>query len=193
MEIAIFGGSFSPPHVGHALVAAWLRWSGTADAVWLIPVYDHPFRQQAGALQKDVQAPYAARLRWCRALAETVGPWVDVSDIESTLEGPSYTIHTLEALAARHPEHRFRLVMGTDLLAGTGKWHRWDDIAARFPPIVVGRGGYDDAPLAPTFPVVSSTEVRRRLRDDEPVAHLLPERVLEAMTRDGWGPGTARW
>lgn len=191
--VAVFGGSFSPPHIGHALVAAWLRWSGLADEVCLVPVYQHPFSGRTGTLRKDVQAPYAARVRWCRALASTVGPWVRVSDIESTLDGPSYTANTLDALSDSHPGHRFRLVLGTDLLRDVDKWHRWHRIADNYAPIVVGRGGYDDSPSSPTFPVVSSTDIRQRLRVAEPVAHLLPMAVLDAMREDGWGPGSTKW
>ena len=41
--VAGYGGSFNPPHVGHAMVAQWVVWTGRADAVWFVPVYQHAF------------------------------------------------------------------------------------------------------------------------------------------------------
>ncbi len=173
MRVAVYGGSFFPPHVGHAMVAAWLKWADRADAVWLVPVYDHAFDKPL--------APFADRLRWCEALASAVGPWVAVSDIERRLDGISYTVRTLDALAAAHPEHDFRLVMGADLLGSTPLWREWDRLAATYPPIVVGRAGWPDVAGAPTFPAVSSTAIRAALAAGQDVSAWVPHAVLAAM------------
>jgi nicotinate-nucleotide adenylyltransferase len=170
MRVAIYGGSFNPPHVGHAMVAGWLRWADRADEVWLVPAFVHPF-------DKDL-APFEDRLAWCRALADAVGPWVRVEAIEATLPTPSYTIDTLETLSARHPASRFRLVVGADVLEAVPQWKRWDRIVERFDPVVVGRQGWPVPTGTIGFPEVSSTEVRRRIRAGEPVDHLVPAGVL---------------
>lgn len=172
MRIAVYGGSFNPPHVGHAMVAGWLRWADRADQVWLIPAFSHPFDKAL--------APFASRVAACEALAALVGPWVRVDPIEATLPTPSYTIDTLATLSARHPEHQFRLVVGADVLPTTDAWKRWDEIVARHAPIVVGRGGYPDVPGAPTFPSISSSEVRAALSEGRGVDHLVPDGVLRA-------------
>ena len=39
MRIAVYGGSFNPPHVGHAMVVSWLLWTRRADRVWLVPAF----------------------------------------------------------------------------------------------------------------------------------------------------------
>lgn len=168
MQIAVYGGSFNPPHVGHAMVASWLRWTTRVDQVWLVPAYDHAFSKEL--------APYAERLRLCQALATLVE--ARVCGIEAELPRPSYTWNTLCALRDQHPQHRFRLVVGADTLDQTDQWHRWADIAEHFKPIVVGRGGFPAVPGAPTFPGVSSTEVRAAIAAGEPVDHLVPACVL---------------
>lgn len=173
MRVGVFGGSFHPPHMGHALVAAWLRWADRVDEVWLVPTYAHPFGK--------VLAPFDQRLVWCEALARTVGPFVRVEPIERELGGTSFTIDTLDALAARHPEHAFRLVVGADILADAPRWRAWARIEAAYPPVVVGRVGHPDVPGAPAFPAVSSTEVRAALAAGEDVSHLVPVAVLEAL------------
>lgn len=170
MRIAVYGGSFNPPHVGHAMVAGWLRWADRADEVWLIPAFAHPFDK---ALR-----PFEARAAACRALAQAVGPWVRVSEIEASLPTPSYTIDTMDTIAAAHPMHSFRLVVGADVLPTVSAWKRWDAIVDRYAPIVVGRVGWPDIQDAPTFPGISSTEVRHRVAGGLPVDHLVPSRVL---------------
>jgi nicotinate-nucleotide adenylyltransferase len=170
MRIAIYGGSFNPPHVGHAMVAGWLHWTDRVDQVWLVPTRSHPFGKP--------MASFSFRVRLCEALATTVGDWVRVSTIEDELDEPSYTIDTLYELSRRHPEHRFRLVLGSDNLDQLHAWKDWEGIEAAFAPIMVGRQGYPTPEGAVDFPGVSSTQIRRRLRAGEPVEHLVPAPVL---------------
>lgn len=169
MRVAIYGGSFNPPHVGHAMVAGWLRWTDRVDEVWLVPVWRHPFGKPL--------EPWDLRLSMCAALARQVGRWVRVEPIEATLDGVSYTVRTLDALAARHPEHRLHLVVGADVLPQTPAWRDWGTIQARYPPVLVGRGGFPEVPDAPTFPEVSSTDVRARIAEGRPWRHLVPSGV----------------
>ncbi len=174
MRVAVFGGSFNPPHVGHALVCGWLLWTRRADAVWLVPAFAHPFGKKA--------EPFPRRVALCRAMADDIDPArVSVCEAERDLPVPSYTIDTLDHLAAAHPEHRFRLVVGADLLPDTPRWKAWDRIVARFDPIVVGRAGYPCPPDAVAFPGVSSTEIRARLADGRPVDHLLTAGVASLL------------
>ena len=173
MRVAVYGGSFNPPHVGHAMVACWLRWTERVDQVWLLPAFAHPFDKEL--------VPFRMRVGFCEALVDSLGPWARVEPIEEELPRPSYTIDTLGALAARHPSHRFRLVVGADALPTLSQWKRWDLIERQFPPIVVGRQGYPEVSDAPVFPDVSSTEIRRRLRGGEAVDHLVPAAVLRRL------------
>lgn len=175
MDIAVFGGSFNPPHVGHAMVASWLLWTGRAQEVWLVPTFQHAFA-------KDL-APFPTRVSWCRALAQDLGLPVRVDPIEANLSVPSFTLDTLEALALAHPEHRLRLVVGTDILAQVAHWKRWDLIEARFHPILVARGGYEDGAFqgSPVFPEVSSSEIRERCSRGLPVDSLVTRSVARLL------------
>ncbi|MBM4369698.1 MAG: nicotinate-nicotinamide nucleotide adenylyltransferase [Deltaproteobacteria bacterium] len=174
MRVAVFGGSFNPPHVGHAMVAAWVRWVDLADAAWLVPAYQHAFDKAL--------VPFDRRLAACEALCARLGPDFLACDIESRLPTPSYTINTLRALRERHPGLSFRLLLGADNLAAVHKWRAWPTIEAEFSPIIVGRGnaGPDGAPR---FPDISSTDIRRRVTEGLPVDHLVPRDVLDAWQR----------
>ncbi len=169
----IFGGSFNPPHVGHAMVAAWLRWTQGVSAVWFVPAFEHAFGKEL--------APWDRRLRATRALAAMLndgGDWAGVSDIEVDLPRPSYTIRTLDTLRSRNPDRRLRLVVGSDVWEQFGMWRDHERVIAEYSPIVVGRAGYPEIPGVPSFPDVSSSVIRERLARGESVSGLVPGSVL---------------
>ena len=168
MRVAVYGGSFNPPHVGHLMVAAWLRWTSQADEVWLLPTFEHPFAKGL--------VPFATRVAWCEAVAAEV-PSTRVCTIEAELPVPSYTIGTLSALALRHPGHELRFVLGADQAEHVHRWKAWREIEARFAPIQVGRQGCPTPEGAIDFPGVSSTDVRARIAAGEPVGHLVPASI----------------
>ena len=182
MRIAVYGGSFDPPHLGHAMVAAWALWTGRVDAVWLLPCASHPF-------DKDMVA-FETRLSLCERLAEIIGEGVSTCDVERLLPAPNYTWDTLTHLQDQYQEHTFVLLVGADTLDQVHLWHRWNDIAEHFEPIVVGREGYPKREDAPTFPGFSSTEVRARLAEGLAVDHLVPASILEQIV-GLYGSGTA--
>lgn len=173
---AVFGGSFNPPHVGHAMVAAWLRWTGQVDEVWFVPACEHAFGKSL--------APWESRLAAVRALADVVNgagdSWAQVSDIELTLPRPSYTITTLDALRERHRDRQFRLVVGADVWAQLPMWREYERVIGEYAPIIVGRAGYPEVSGMPTFPGVSSTDIRERIARGEDVSGLVPRVVLDA-------------
>ena len=176
-RVALFGGSFNPPHVGHVMVVSWLLASGRADEVWLIPVGTHAFGKSL--------APFADRVAMAKAAIAIFGARARVEEIEGERDGTSYTIDTVEALRARHPDARFSLVVGTDILVERPKWKEFDRLLTLVELVVVRRAGIagaeKDDPTNPTplFPDVSSTEVRARLARGERVDGLLPQGVVE--------------
>lgn len=177
--LAVFGGSFNPPHVGHVLAVALVLATAEVDRVLVVPTYRHPF---AKAL-----APFEDRVRMCE-LAMGWLPRVEVSRVEEELGGDSLTLRTLERLRDAHPGARLRFVMGADLLSESGKWFRFDEVAKLAPPLVLGRAGFEGpgAP-PPLLPEVSSTEVRRRIArgETEGLEHLVPRKVLEHVRARG--------
>ena len=167
MRVAIYGGSFNPPHVGHAMVASWLRWNGCVDAVWLLPSFSHPFA-------KDL-APFETRVAMCEAVAGEIG--AEVCTIEATLGFPSFTIDVLRALERSHPHYDFRWVAGADVIEDLPRWKAWNEIARDFAPILVGRQGYPCPEGAIAFPPVSSTDIRALLAKGTSADHLVLDAV----------------
>ncbi len=158
MRIALFGGSFNPPHLGHELAALYVLETAGVDELWLMPTFQHPFDK---ALE-----PFEDRLAMCGLAAAALGPRARVTDIERELGDESRTLRTVRALQSRHPEHDFALVIGADLVAEIATWYGAQELRATVPFIVVGRAGLAAGAgprAAIEMPAVSSTEIRRAL------------------------------
>lgn len=151
-RVAIYGGSFNPPHVGHVLTAVWALSIGAVDEICCIPVYAHAFDKEL----VDFEHRFAMT-----ELAMAIMPRVFVSRIEAELGGPSRTLHTLQHLAEQHPDWDMRLLLGADILNETDKWYAFDQVKALAPLLVVGRLGFTKQEVPPPqLPEVSSTYVR---------------------------------
>ncbi len=177
MRVAVFGGSFDPPHVGHVLLATYLGTIAPFDHVLVVPVFGHAFEKEL--------SPFEHRLRMCQLAFERL-PFVEVSPIEASLRRPNYTLHTLEAIKRAHPDWQLRLAMGADVLAESTQWYQFESVVAMAPPFVFARHGYAEGASSPHFlPEVSSTELRAHLqRRDEPdvretLGEVMPLAVIE--------------
>ena len=183
-KTGIFGGSFNPIHNGHILLARQLREAAGLDEVWLMVSPQNPLKQQAGLLDDDLRLMLARQ-----AIAEE--PGITVSDYEFHLPRPSYTWNTLQALKADYPDREFVLMIGGDNWERFPYWYRADDIVRDYPLVVYPRRGsdIDRATLPPTVQVVeaelldiSSTDIRRRIREGQSIAGLVPDCIIPAVT-----------
>jgi nicotinate-nucleotide adenylyltransferase len=156
MKIAVYGGSFNPPHIAHAMVSSWLLWTETVEQVWMVPVCHHAFEDTHGKKLAD----FNLRISWCKTFQKDINSRIIVSDIESKLPTPNYTIDTLEHFANENPDDEFRLVVGADVLTQINEWKDWEIISKKFSPIVVGRLGYECPPNTVEFPAISSSQIR---------------------------------
>jgi nicotinate-nucleotide adenylyltransferase len=176
-EIALFGGSFDPPHLGHLLAATYVLATEPVDELWLVPVYQHPFG-------KPLVAPFEHRLALCERLAAAL-PRARASSAEQE-SGQTRTVDLLEWLQRRHPEQRWALVLGTDLDAERPQWKQFDRIGQLARIVTVRRGGYAQAGgTEPIIPEISSTQVRALLKSGGDVSRLVPRGVLQAIRDAG--------
>ena len=113
-HIGIYGGTFSPPHLGHAHAARIFLAEGGIDALTVIPTFVTPLKERREATSPE------DRLAMCR-LAFSFSPRITVSDIEVRRRGRSYTADTLEALKKNDVDLSF--LCGTDMLLSMDTWH----------------------------------------------------------------------
>lgn len=132
MQVGLFGGSFNPPHAGHALVAEIALRALALDQLWWMVTPGNPLK--AGR----ILAPLAERLALSEAIAED--PRIKVTAFEAA-HRVRYTADTLALVRARNPGVDFVWVMGADNLAQFHRWQRWREIATTFPVAVIDRPG----------------------------------------------------
>lgn len=168
-RIALFGGSFDPPHLGHVLCATWAYAASGVDRVWVLPAARHPYAK--------VLSPWDQRWSMCQAAFKGLG-FVDLRDDElRNVSG--YTIDLVEALTIRHPSTRWSLIGGTDTARDLSNWHRGAELAKLVEVIAVPRRGFDQATAA--LPDISSREIRRRSQAGEPIDDLVPALVNDVI------------
>ncbi|SET05628.1 nicotinate-nucleotide adenylyltransferase [Oceanicella actignis] len=153
LRIGLLGGSFDPPHEGHALISRRALATLGLDRVWWLPTPGNPLKPRP-------PADLARRLAACRRAAP--GPRVKVTDIEARL-GTRYTVDTLRHLRAMCPRTRFVWLMGADNLAQLHRWRRWDEIMRLVPVAAFARPG---AMVAAGLSPAAQRFARARLRPE---------------------------
>ena len=106
-KIAIYGGSFDPPHKGHKLLAENLAKICGVGKVIIIPTALSPFKNSSSATAED-------RLNMCRLFFKE--DLFSISDIEIKRGGKSYTVDTLRHIKAENPDAELFLFMGDDIV-----------------------------------------------------------------------------
>ncbi len=168
MAVGLFGGSFNPPHAGHALVAEIALRRLALDQLWWMVTPGNPLKSGREL------SPLADRLRLSRAVAKN--PRIKVTAFEAA-HRVRYTADTLALVKARNPGVDFVWIMGADNLRDFHRWQRWRRIATTFPIAVIDRPG---ATLSFLSSVMAKTFDHARV--DEADAPLLARMTPPAWT-----------
>jgi nicotinate-nucleotide adenylyltransferase len=182
-RIGILGGSFDPVHNGHLAIARAALRHFDLQSVFFIPANIQPHKRDRHC------ASAADRLEMLH-LALGALPQFVVWEWEIRRGGISYTVDTLAHLKELHPGARLYFIIGADNLVEIPSWHDWGRLVAMVTLAVAGRPGYSLQPppaLAQasieTFPSepnpASSTEVRRRLLQNQSCLDLVPAPVCQ--------------
>lgn len=196
-RIGIYGGTFNPPHSGHVHLARTLAQALGLERVLIIPA-NLPPHKQAHEL-----ASGADRMEMCR-LAFPDEPF-EISGLELSRGGKSYTCDTLAALQKQYGNAEFYLFMGTDMLLSFHQWRNPGEILRMCRLAVAARGGMEEYASLESYirggplgdlssrvilctvrPVpVSSTELRKKLREGVEVKDLIPGEVCHYILEKG--------
>lgn len=175
MNIAVFGGAFDPPHIGHYQVVSYLAQQPFFDQIWLVPTKHHAFSKHLTTDHHRVAMLQA----YCSKK-------VTINTFELSQSGTSYTYKTLKYFEETYPEHTFSFVIGSDNVAQFQTWDRHDELLKHFPVVVYPRENYPISHLprgmeelrdAPTV-AVSSSEIQEKLSRGESIAGLVLPSVL---------------
>lgn len=140
--VGVLGGSFDPPHIGHAILAENVILNGEVDEVWIMPAKRNPLKSDCLASDND-------RMNMVDLLVGELTGGIYSSNFELTRvtgDVPSYTYFTLRDLHNYYPNHVFKWIVGIDcidpfacVLRG---WRHGTEIVREYGIIVVDRGGY---------------------------------------------------
>ncbi|MCH7596966.1 MAG: nicotinate-nucleotide adenylyltransferase [Planctomycetes bacterium] len=202
--IGLYGGSFDPIHLGHVRIARAVAEGLDLQRVIFLPSSSPPHKQGRTLLDS------VHRLEMVK-LAIEGKPGLEVSDFDLTRSGPTYTIDTIAHFRQTlGPSAELYWIIGADSLAELPSWHRADELIDACRIVTAGRGGSGpidwallrerlsdrqietlragvvETPLID----VSSTDVRARVRAQQPIRALVPEAVATYIEQHGlYGDG----
>lgn len=178
MDIGVLGGSFNPIHYGHLEIAE--RSSKEVDELWVMPCYSHQFNKK--------NAPFEDRYKMIElAIEEVKNKKIKVSDFEKRKNKKSTTIDTIKKIRQEYPKKEFYWVIGSDLLSELENWKNYEELIKKAKFLIVKRYGYEIDSLPPNSDYikdfeaktkVSSTEIRKKIRENESLKGFLPNKVI---------------
>jgi nicotinate-nucleotide adenylyltransferase len=197
-SLALLGGTFNPPHLGHLMLAQAAFYRFRLSRVVFCPAAQNPLKPE-----EDEGPKPDARLAMVRLATENDARFaVDAFDLRKG--GPSYTITTLRRSRERYPEAELYFLLGADAAATL---HLWKDISTYRELCTLAIYPRDEAPdfsrgLPAELPQlqelqlrweyvplelwpVSSTQVRRRVREGKPIRYYVPDGVADFIHQHG--------
>lgn len=188
-RVGVMGGTFDPIHHGHLVAASEVADRFDLDEVIFVPTGD-PW-------QKPGRRVSAAEDRYLMTvIATAANPRFSVSRVDIDREGPTFTVDTLRDLRESRGDAELFFITGADALAAILSWQRWEEMFALARFVGVTRPGYvlDAHHLPPHITAqvelievpalaISSTDCRRRAADSRPVWYLVPDGVVQYITK----------
>lgn len=187
MKTGLYFGSFNPVHIGHMAIANYIYEYSELDEIWFVVSPHNPLKDKSSLL------PGHHRLRLVE-MAIGDDRRFSVSDIESSLPQPSYTIDTLSYLREEYSTRRFALIMGSDNLYTIHKWKNAEmllDTCKLFvyprrnkgkevPPLVKSMIQSADIEIVEAPQIeISGTFIRSAIREGKDIRHFLPPGVWQ--------------
>ncbi len=190
MRIGILGGTFNPIHYGHLLVAAEVREKFDLERVIFVPSASPPHKNHP-----DIAPP---RDRYqMTVLATQSNRFFSVSDLELQRSGKSYSVETVkELLNIYGKDTKLYFITGTDAILEIFTWKDRKELLKLCQFVVATRPGFHAEKIDKTIVRqihlieipnldISSTDIRRRIKERRSIKYLLPEKVEEYIHEHG--------
>lgn len=186
MKIAIFGGRFDPPHIGHLKIASEILKLKKADEVWFVPDNFHQWNPIVASIKN--------RLEMLELLIKNKDN-MKVNDIASKLGGTTETIKVIRELRKMY-QHDYFFICGSDQLINFSKWTHWEELQKELKFLIILRTGFPIRQLADlpeNYEILddmnyqplnnSSTEIRNRIKKGLSIMDLVTEEVKEYVVK----------
>ena len=183
-RIGVMGGTFDPIHHGHLVAASEVAQSYGLDEVVFVPTGEPTY--------KSVVTPAEHRYLMT-VIATASNPRFTVSRVDIERGGPTYTIDTLTDLQRQRPDAELFFITGADAIAQILSWRDVEELWELAHFVAVSRPGHDlsvsglpeqDVSLleVPAL-AISSTDCRDRVRRGFPVWYLVPDGVVQYISK----------
>jgi len=195
-KIGIMGGTFNPIHTGHLMLSEWAMDALGLSEVWLMPT--------GISYMKAGQKILSGQERLFMAeLAAEGNSRLKCTDIELKRTGYTYTCETLQLLKEREPETEFYFILGADCLFMFDKWKEPEKILQNCKLTAAVREDSDleemkkkaleiqerfggEVILLPFLRLsITSTEIRKRVRENKSIRYMVPEKVRAYIEEKG--------
>lgn len=177
MKVGIMGGTFDPIHNGHLILAEEVREKMKLEEIVFIPTGRPPHKRE----RKITAAEHRMAMT---ILATNSNPKFKVSSIEIKRRGFSYAIETIEEMK-RRKEAEYYFILGSDAAKELSSWYQAEELVKECEFVVAKREGSEieisqqkQIHVIETPKIeISSTEIRRRIKEGKSVKYLIPEAV----------------
>ncbi|WP_225869230.1 MULTISPECIES: nicotinate-nucleotide adenylyltransferase [unclassified Nocardioides] len=190
-RIGVMGGTFDPIHHGHLVAASEVQgWFGLDEVIFV------PTGQPWQKADRDVSP--AEHRYLMTVIATAANPRFTVSRVDIDRSGPTYTVDTLRDLRAERPDADLYFITGADALTDIFSWHDAEDAfdlahfvgctrpGADMDPATLAKIPHDRVTMVEVPALaISSTDCRERQRAGQPVWYLVPDGVVQYITKHG--------
>ena len=136
MNIALFGGSFDPPHIGHESIVYEVLEKINIDKLIVVPAFLNPFKIKSHFSPND-------RLELIKKLFNS-DKRVEVSDFEVSQNKSIPSIQTVEHIKQKFNPANIYLIIGADNIKSLHLWKNFDKLIQLVTFIVISRDGYEE-------------------------------------------------
>lgn len=189
MKIGIYGGTFSPVHLGHVRAARAFLDDVLPDLLIIMPAGNPPHKNEWGSVNAQ------DRFEMCKAAFEDISDRISVSDFEIKKSAKCYTYETVMYLKEKYPDSDFTVLCGEDMILCLDEWFEAEQLMKQCSFKALARGNNNkkleekiallnekygaDISLIAAEPIeISSTEIRNMIANGEDVSSFVPEKVL---------------
>lgn len=187
-NIAVFGGTFNPIHIGHIEILASINSLEFIDKVIIMPSKIPPHKEV------DFLADESHRIAMCKIVSDKFSK-VTVCDLELKRKGKSYTVDTVSELKVIYPNAKIYLTIGADMLLSFHTWKGYEDIIKQVSFICFNRGNYNETQVLKAISFletkgaeiifvkekitdISSTVIRENINNRDILGQYIPKDIL---------------